>query len=144
MIDPPRLGGKASSRLIEFAVVVEIVNADLEASIEEPLAERRGHHVVAFRNEVEGGTETVSHFHFGQCAHLVHSDLALDVVGQDEGEAFAIRPSRPVVGGVTGGFIDRPYVGVAFANACCPEAPQGPADRLGHEWFHLIVHPGQD
>ena len=45
------------------------------------------------------------------------ADLGVDVVGEDEGEFFAIRPAWPVVGFFGCGWVDGPDVGDGFAFA---------------------------
>ena len=92
----------------EMAVVVEIVDADFETVFGQPGAEFVGYAIGAFGDEVENGRKAEAQFELGQGAAFGEALWTFDVVGEDEGELFAVGPAGPAGGRAGGGFVDGP------------------------------------
>ena len=88
-----------------MAVVVEIVDADFETVFGQPGAEFVGYAIGTFGDEVECGSKAEAEFEFGQSLAFGEALWSLDIVGEDEGELFAVGPAGGRAGG---GFVDGP------------------------------------
>ena len=109
----------------QLAIVVEVVNADLEAVLHEPCAKGRGDGVVAFGDEVKAGAEAELHLQFCQFPDLCHALWSLNIVREDEGELFAVGPARPVGRRFLGAGQDGPLVQDAIAFSQRKPAAEG-------------------
>jgi len=120
-------------------ILVEVVDADFEAVVQEASAERQGESVGALGDEIERGPEPEGHFEFGELFDAGEAERAFDVVGEDEGEWFAVGPPGPAAGCATGGFEDGPRVAAPFPYASGPEATDGDAETPGEPRFGRVV-----
>src|SRR4026209_2085619 len=94
MVDTPGTGRKPSKRIVEFAIVAMVVDTDFETALGEPMPQFRRHAIRAFRDKVEGGAKTQSHFEFGKVFDAGQTFRRFHVMCEDEGEASLLRPTR--------------------------------------------------
>src|SRR5687768_17563306 len=74
---------------------MEVVDADLEIMILQPLTQLGFNPVRALRYEIKTGAEPQFHLGFREPATVGQPLGPLDVVRQDNGEALPTRPARP-------------------------------------------------
>ena len=123
----------------ELAVVVEVVNADLEAMVSEPGAKGRGDGVVAFGNEVKAGAEAEFHLQFCQFPDLCQARWSLNIVREDEGELFAVGPTRPIGRRFLGTGRDGPFVQGLLAYSDRKPAADGHPGRGRKQRLELVI-----
>ncbi|MCZ7636134.1 MAG: hypothetical protein M5U12_08915 [Verrucomicrobia bacterium] len=128
----------------EPTVVAQVVDANFEAVVSEPGAKGAGHGVGAFGDEVETGTETEFQFQLGQGLDLGEAFGTFDVVGEYQGELFAVGPTRPAVRLAPGGFEDGPDVAAAAQDPLRVPPPQGHAQLPGEEGLGGVVEAGAE
>ena len=124
-IDPNRVFPEFSRRTKQSAVVSQVVHAYLETVLEQFLAQRRGHSIVSFRDEIEGGAEAHFHLELHQRTALFQTGFAFHVMRQNEGKFASSGPSRPSLGRDLGAGHDRPN----FPNFLAQPPGQLPAKR---------------
>jgi hypothetical protein len=96
------------ARSVELSVMMEVVNTDFEAATDQFSPQSGWNRILSFGNEVEGGSEAEGFFEIGQFKATVEAAGAFDVVGEDDGEFFAIRPSWPILWGDLAAWLYRP------------------------------------
>ena len=113
---------------IKFTIVAQIVNADLKAIALKFFAQFTTDTIFTFGDKIEGGAEAKALFQLQQICHLVHAELAFDVMRENEREFFAIRPARPVGGDLSCRLVDRPSGGVGTTLTLRQNPPRHHAD----------------
>ncbi|MFA6563352.1 MAG: hypothetical protein WCV00_15700 [Verrucomicrobiia bacterium] len=109
-IDPRCIPDKLLPAVIEFAVVVQIMHTHLEAISHQFRPQFRPNNIVAFRNQIERGTETQLLFELRQSQAFGLSRRTFDIMGEHEGKFLAVRPAGPAVRQPACGFVDRPDI----------------------------------
>ncbi|SPE59343.1 hypothetical protein SBV1_3130016 [Verrucomicrobia bacterium] len=138
-VDAGGFFAEAVAALVELAVVAQVVDADFEAVARELGAQFRRNDVLAFRNEVEGGAEAEAFFQLHELAASGEAHGAFDVVRDDEREAFAAGPARPVGRGRLRPGQDRPDVFDTAALSGGEPTANGEAERPRQERLNLVV-----
>src|SRR5438552_8849666 len=95
--------------------------------------------ILAFRNEVEGGSKAEVTLQFHQLAAALQPFVSLDVVGQHHSKLLPSRPSRPPFWRLSRTRADGPGVcELPLASLRLP-SPQSDSQRPGHKRLDEIV-----
>ena len=76
--------------------MMQVVDTNLEAVADQPLAKLFGNLVRTFWNKVEGGSKPQPHFQLGEFSNAVEANLGFYIMGKDDGKFLFLRPARPV------------------------------------------------
>ena len=139
MVDRGHALLKDFPRTEQLAIVVEVVNADLEAVLPEPGAEGRGDGVVAFGYEVKAGAEAELHLQFGQFPDLGQAFWSFNIVREDEGELLAVGPAGPVGRRFFGAGQDGPLLQDAIAFSQRKPAADGHPGGGRKQRFEVVI-----
>src|ERR1051325_2476230 len=99
VIDPTRAFSKMVSGRKELAVVVEVMNADFKAVSHQPFTKFWRDAVIALGNEIEARSEAQFHLQSGEGADSLQAFGPFHIVGQGQGEFFAVGPTGPAFRG---------------------------------------------
>jgi hypothetical protein len=127
------------TRPVEFAIVMEVVNAHLEPEVRDQMSEVRRDGVGAFGDEVEGGVEAEALFEFHQGLYASQTFGAFDVMGEDDGKLFAIGPTGPAGRRLLGALFDGPKVTTFFQKSLRRPTPHGDAQDPREDGLELVV-----
>ena len=139
MIDFLGAGRESLARHVQLPVVPEVVDTDFESLAGEGVAKGGGHDIGAFGDEVERGAEPEPPVHLGDLKAAIETSLAVDVVGQDEGELFAVRPAGPAIGGRTRRLIDVPDAAQPTAQSFGSKASNREPDLPGYRGLENVI-----
>ena len=129
------LSAELVSRRIELAVMMQVMDADLESTLDKPGTKLGRHRVLTFGNEVERRAESKFHFEFGQLFYSIESSSAFDIMGQDECEFLAIWPTGPTLRRVLGALLDWPDGATTLQDSPNVESPQRHAQAGRQKWL---------
>jgi hypothetical protein len=76
--------------------MMEVVDTDFKAATCKFSAKRGWNGILSFGNEVEGGSEAEGFFQGGELKAIVEPATAFDIMSEDNGEFFAVRPTGPI------------------------------------------------
>ncbi|HEY6260512.1 MAG TPA: hypothetical protein VIW47_02885 [Nitrospiraceae bacterium] len=99
LVDSPCFFSKFRAAAVEFAVVVQVVDAHFESVALKFFDQVPGNLVIAFGDEIEGGAEAQVHFELHQLPASIQTSLAFHIVRQHKGELFAVGPAGPAFRG---------------------------------------------
>jgi hypothetical protein len=94
----------------KFAVVIEIMDRNLESIVLQTLPKLRGRGILALRDEREGRTKPKTFFQIHQFAAFLEAHRSLDIMREDESKLLASRPPRPSLGRFFGTSHDGPGI----------------------------------
>jgi hypothetical protein len=110
---------------VEFSIMMEVMNSDLEATGGEPMAERIGTLIGTLGDKIERGAEAVKHFQFSELLDAIESALGFDIVGENEGKGVMVWPAGKMGWGPESGGIDGPEVMGRFGEGSGVETAEG-------------------
>jgi hypothetical protein len=94
-IDPRSAALKFLLATEEMTIVLQIMNLDFESVLKEPMAKLRGYFAIAHEDEVETDAAPEAYFDFGKLPRFLPASFAFDIMDQDEGKLFSVRPAKP-------------------------------------------------
>ena len=95
----------------EFAVMVEVVDTDFEAVLDQCVTELTGGDVfLTFGDQVERGAKSEYLFQLHELLAFGQADGTFNIMGKNDGEFLALRPTGPAIGCFASGRVDGPNV----------------------------------
>src|ERR1039457_4386352 len=131
LIDPRRFPCEFGLGVIEFSIVVQTVYSDFESAPPQHAPQGFRDAVFPFRDEVERRSKTIVQFQVYQPLNPAKSSAALDIVGQDDREALALRPARPSRRSGAGFLVDGPHTGISLPPGLGHSSPHGQTKSQG-------------
>jgi hypothetical protein len=126
---------------VEASVVIEVMNAHLKASGDEPFAEVIGDGVSAFGNKVKGGSESGGQLQLGEGTDASQAIGTFDIVRKDEGEFVTLRPTGPIRRRLGCRGEDGPMGTGALAGSASTDAAKGHAEAPRQKRLEGVVEP---
>src|SRR2546423_3235785 len=130
---------EAFARGVQFTVMIEVVDADLEPIFRQPVAQLFGNAIIPFRDEVKRGPEPKRHVEFSQLLYPRQAAWPFHVVGQNDRELFAIGPPRPAGWGLFRTRVNGPDMAAFFQLALRQPPPHRHAQPPRDMWLAAVI-----